>query len=309
MPLGVCRSSGSRVRLPTRTTRLMLAMLYSSSSSSERVFVAAYSGSRDGRVGFAARRRLAARLGSTAGSARRHGSLAAAGGRLGAGAAGAVARRDPARRQVAHDAVGDLEDPRQLVEGLRLGVELEQVVDPVGLLVDLEREPALAPRIVADPGAAALLDQLADAHDDLLLPLLGQVGIEHEQNLVIVLQPIPPSVWSAPPGLRCGAGVARQSSIDGWTGDSRGSERRSARSRCGGGGGAAASPRAETDPADVAAREARGVAAPSASREPFRTARRRCDEADLDARRRSVHERRPRPDGRASRRIGVDERG
>src|SRR5215211_3917865 len=27
VPLGVCRSSGSRVRLPTRTTRLMLAML------------------------------------------------------------------------------------------------------------------------------------------------------------------------------------------------------------------------------------------------------------------------------------------
>ena len=96
---------------------------------------------------------------------------------------------DAARRQVAHDAVGDLEDARQLVERLRLGVELEQVVDAVGLLVDLVGELAPAPGIVADPGAAALLHQLAGAADDLVVPLLGEVGVEHEQNLVVVHVP------------------------------------------------------------------------------------------------------------------------
>jgi hypothetical protein len=45
---------------------------------------------------------------------------------------------------VPHDAVRDLEDPRQLVERLWLGIELEQV-DPVRLLVDLVRELAPAP--------------------------------------------------------------------------------------------------------------------------------------------------------------------
>src|SRR5262249_61741661 len=50
-------------------------------------------------------------------------------------------------------------------------------------------------------------------HDDLLLAVLGKLRVEHEQHLVIVLQPFPPSVWTAPPGLHRGAGVARESSI------------------------------------------------------------------------------------------------
>src|SRR6266536_104273 len=114
---------------------------------------------------------------------------------------------DAARGQVPHHAVGDLQDPRQLVERLRLGVELQQVVDPVRLLLDLIGELAPPPRIVPDPRAAAILDQLAGPRDDLVLTRLWQIGIEHEQDLVIVSQPLPPSVWSAPPGLRCGAGV------------------------------------------------------------------------------------------------------
>jgi len=95
---------------------------------------------------------------------------------------------------VPEDAVRDLEDARQLVDRLRLGVELQQVVDAVVLLVDRIGQAAPAPGIVSHPRAAAVLDQLACADDDLLLPLLGQVWIQHEQDLVIVLQPIPPSV-------------------------------------------------------------------------------------------------------------------
>src|SRR4051812_40436274 len=111
MPLGVCRSSGSRVRLPTRTTRLMFAMLLL--------------------LLFLLRTRVRSSvLRPPAGGLLRDRR------RLGAGATGAVASLDPARRQVAHDAVGDLEDARQLVDDLGLGVELQQVVDPVALLVD-----------------------------------------------------------------------------------------------------------------------------------------------------------------------------
>jgi hypothetical protein len=67
-----------------------------------------------------------------------------------------------------------------------LGVELEQVVRPVRLVVDLVREPPAAPHVVGEPRAAALVDQLVRAGDDLRLALLGQLGIEHEQNLVFV---------------------------------------------------------------------------------------------------------------------------
>src|SRR5262249_46349734 len=35
------------------------------------------------------------------------------------------------------------------------------------------------------PLAAVLLDRLARARDDLRLPLLGQLGVEHEQDLVV----------------------------------------------------------------------------------------------------------------------------
>src|SRR5512133_170742 len=179
MPLGVCRSSGSRVRLPTRTTRLMLAMLLL--------------------LLFLLRTRVRSSvLRLPAGGLLRDRR------RLRPGAAGAVAPLDPARRQVAHDAVGDLEDARQLVDCLGLVIELQQVVDPVVLLLDRVGQPAPAPRIVSHPRSAAVLDQLAGADDDLLLPFLGQVWIEHEQDLVSITQPIPPSVWSAPPGLRCG---------------------------------------------------------------------------------------------------------
>src|SRR5215211_4946929 len=112
MPLGVCRSSGSRVRFPTRTTLLMFAMLL------RLLFAAAGSFRRAGRRGSVLR--LARRSFH----------------RFPAGSARALAALDTPRGQVTHDAVGDLEDARQLVERLGLCVELEQVVDPVALLLD-----------------------------------------------------------------------------------------------------------------------------------------------------------------------------
>ena len=96
---------------------------------------------------------------------------------------------DPTCRQVAHDAVVDLEHARDLVQRVGLAGDVEQVVDAVGLLVDLVGEPAAPPGVVAVPGAAALLGELADARDDLRLPLLGELGVQHEQNLVVVHVP------------------------------------------------------------------------------------------------------------------------
>src|SRR5437773_11009480 len=105
MPLGVCRSSGSRVRLPTRTTRLMLAMLLL------LLFVPGV-GALDAVCLLRTDVRSSV-LGLPAGGGLRG---------LGGGAPRAVASLDAARRQVPHDPVGDLEDARQLVERLRLGV-------------------------------------------------------------------------------------------------------------------------------------------------------------------------------------------
>ena len=84
-----------------------------------------------------------------------------------------------------HDAVGDLEHARDLVEGRGLGREGQQVVDALRLVVDLVGQPAAAPRLLVVPAPAVALDRLAHARDDLGLPLLGHLGIEHQQDLVV----------------------------------------------------------------------------------------------------------------------------
>src|SRR5215210_1264309 len=148
-PLGVCRSSGSRVRLPTRTTRLMFAMVLLLLRGDAYGF---------GDI-------LTARLG------RRHWP-------------GVPCLRAP-NGHVAHDSVGDAQNARDLRERLRLGRKREQVIGAVGLVVDLVGELAPSPDVVCVPGAAALLDQLTRARDDLGPALLRELGVEHEQDLVV----------------------------------------------------------------------------------------------------------------------------
>jgi hypothetical protein len=92
---------------------------------------------------------------------------------------------DAAQREVAHHAVRDPQDARDLVERRGVAVERDEVVRTFGLLVDLVGELAPATGVLALPRAAALLDQVADALDDLLLALVGQVGVQHEQYLVV----------------------------------------------------------------------------------------------------------------------------
>jgi hypothetical protein len=89
-------------------------------------------------------------------------------------------------RHVSQGAVGDLEHACRLGERLGVGIEVEEVVDPLALLVDLLRELASAPRLLPDPRPAALLDELAHARDDLVLALFGQLGVEDEHDLVCV---------------------------------------------------------------------------------------------------------------------------
>ena len=68
--------------------------------------------------------------------------------------------------------------------------EVQQVVAPLALVVDLVGELAPPPDVVQVPGAAALLDELARARDDLALTIVVEVGVEQQQNLVFVHVPV-----------------------------------------------------------------------------------------------------------------------
>src|SRR5688572_28519317 len=81
--------------------------------------------------------------------------------------------------EVPHCAVGDPEDSRDLFESRSVGVEVEEVVGPLRLFVDLVGELPPAPALLADPVPALLLDEILDARDALVLARLGQLGIEH----------------------------------------------------------------------------------------------------------------------------------
>src|SRR5206468_6949825 len=78
-------------------------------------------------------------------------------------------------RQMPHDVVVDLQHTRDLVERLGGCREGQQVVAALGLVVDLVGEPPASPDVVGAPRAAALLDELAYASDDLRLALLGEL--------------------------------------------------------------------------------------------------------------------------------------
>src|SRR5579864_3435000 len=155
VPLGVCRSSGSLVRLPTRTTRLMFAMLLD-------LLV-----------------RTHVRL-----------SVLGAGDGCGCRRNGLLARRararafDVAGRQVPEQHGVDLQHADVLVERLRTALEHDEVVHAFALLADLVGQPAPAPGVMAAPRAAAALDERAHARDQFLLLGLGLLGVEQQQNLI-----------------------------------------------------------------------------------------------------------------------------
>src|SRR5262249_4781666 len=90
---------------------------------------------------------------------------------------------------VAHDAVRDLEHARDLFQRLRRRLECQQLVEAVRLVVDLVSEFAPAPDVLPAPSAAGALDVLAHARDDLVLALVRQFGVEHEQDFVVDHRP------------------------------------------------------------------------------------------------------------------------
>src|SRR6266550_110086 len=87
---------------------------------------------------------------------------------------------------VPYGAVRDLEHAGDLLERRRVGVELKDVVVGLALVVDLVRELPPPPRLVPDPAPTTLLDQLARAREDLVLALLGELGIEQQHDFVCV---------------------------------------------------------------------------------------------------------------------------
>src|SRR5919204_630773 len=91
-------------------------------------------------------------------------------------------RRRAANCHVPHGAVGDFEHARHLGERRRVRLEMQDVVVGLALAPDLVRELAPAPRLVPDPAAAALLDQLARARDDLVFALLGELGVGRRRS-------------------------------------------------------------------------------------------------------------------------------
>src|SRR4051795_12362016 len=233
VPPGVWRNSGSFVRLPTRTTRLIFAMSYSSSSpgcssGAASSSGAAYSGSPPSETvvsgaaasGSAASGAGVSGAGVSAGAAR-SGSRRFGGrvfGRRRHGRGGLVAWRararagDVARGQVAQHGVLDLEDAGHLLERRRLRVEDDEVVDALLLVRNRIREAPPAPGVVAVPRPAALLDEVAGAGDDVVLAGLGLLGVQHQQNFVSRHAPMSslPMVSMCRPRLRAPLGTARR---------------------------------------------------------------------------------------------------
>src|SRR5882762_3630467 len=158
MPDGVWRSSGSRVRLPTSTTRLMLAAISRSSPTG--------------------RSRLLRGPVGVIGSA----SVVSAGrGRSGRGdrelrrCLGVLRALDAPVGAVAHHAVRDLQDAGDLRERLGRRGEEKEVVDRFALVIDLVGETAATPRFVPVPRSLGAVDGVANALDDLVRPLLGEL--------------------------------------------------------------------------------------------------------------------------------------
>ncbi len=118
---------------------------------------------------------------------------------------------DVARRQVPQHGVVDLEDAGDLVERRSLRVEDDEVVDALLLVQDRIGEVSPSPGVVAVPGAAPGLDELARAGDDVVLAGLGLLGVQHQQDLVsrhVPMSSLPMVSMSAPT-----AGTARDRTV------------------------------------------------------------------------------------------------
>src|SRR5215217_758411 len=169
MPLGSERSSGSRVRFPVRTTRLMLvAATRGSFPSLTKSFgwpslgvrpARSATASQVGRISWQSRCSRRGRGTAAAGSALDLGRL------LGGGRGGRLAqvrRRGRALAQLddpeAVDAVRDLQRVVELVEQVGRALELEQVVVRVPALADLVRRGAQAPVVARDHRALTVDD-------------------------------------------------------------------------------------------------------------------------------------------------------
>ena len=216
VPPPVWRSSGSFVRLPTSTTRLMLAAIVtplplpeprSAPLPSERtparprpkrpadVVVHGASSAGASSAG-------ASSAGASAGAARQR--------ERGRASSRGAPVREPAMCRVAmcRSTASSIFRTRETSSSVgRLRVEDDEVVHALLLLRDRIGEAPAAPCVVALPGAAALLDLLAGARDDLVLARLRLLGVQHQQNFVCRHSPDPSFPWSdVGPDCQCRSG-------------------------------------------------------------------------------------------------------
>jgi hypothetical protein len=91
---------------------------------------------------------------------------------------------------VPHHAVVDPQHARHLVQRAGVTREVEQVVAPLALVVDLIGELASPPDVMQVPGSAAPLHELTCTSDDLALTIVVELGVEQQQDLVLVHVPV-----------------------------------------------------------------------------------------------------------------------
>jgi hypothetical protein len=99
--------------------------------------------------------------------------------------AGLLARRLGSHDLRAQDRLVEVELAVQLLHDGRLGVQVDDGVDALDLLVDLEREPATAPDVDLLDGPAAVADDVEERLEGGSDGPLLQVGVEDDHELVV----------------------------------------------------------------------------------------------------------------------------
>src|SRR5436309_12863799 len=85
----------------------------------------------------------------------------------------------------------------QLLHRVRVGVEIEQGVDALAVLLDLERKPALAPNVDLLDGATRRADDVEEGIQRRSDSALVQTGLEEDHYLVMTHEDHSPPVDSA----------------------------------------------------------------------------------------------------------------
>jgi hypothetical protein len=114
-------------------------------------------------------------------------------GRSGGGLGSGQRLLQPYRHEAQH-LVGDLENPRDLIQSSRLRLEVQDEIEAVPGIVDLVRKTPLAPFIDLHEDASVTRDDLLDAVEDRCSFLFLGVGAKDQNQLIAVQFGSPPTV-------------------------------------------------------------------------------------------------------------------